>query len=216
VFCTEPGEPHTTSRPAAAASLQVLMIDEAVLREQLVELDFGRRDIHFSETVTRKAAPQLRRLNALLTASGMQLELQSAFVDLVATMAQQLLADAPKVSLTKDDLGALADDMRDLVHARVEEGTSLSLDELAAAANLSRFRALRVFKRRHGVPPHTYELCLRLSRARELIKAGTSVAAAAMESGFADQSHLTRHFRSFYGYTPGKHGRGTTRVSRAR
>jgi AraC-like DNA-binding protein len=208
VFCTEPGEPHTTSRPAAAAGLQVLMIDEAVLREQLVELDFRGRDVHFSEAVTRKAAPQLRSLNMVMSAGGTQLELQSAFVELVATVAQELLADRPPCPVTKDDLGGLADDMRDLVHARVDEGTTLSLDELATAANLSRFRALRAFKRRHGVPPHTYELCLRLSRARELIKAGTSVVTAAMESGFADQSHLTRHFRNFYGYTPAQHGRG--------
>jgi AraC-like DNA-binding protein len=37
-----------------------------------------------------------------------------------------------------------------------------------------------------------------------------------MESGFADQSHLTRHFRSFYGYTPAKHAADAAKASRAR
>jgi transcriptional regulator GlxA family with amidase domain len=106
--------------------------------------------------------------------------------------------------------------MRDLLHATVDEGASLSLEELSAAANLGKFRALRAFKRRHGMPPHTYELCLRVSRARELLKLGMSAAAVALECGFADQSHLTRHFRRLHGLTPGKYGRAVATLCSVR
>jgi AraC-like DNA-binding protein len=204
VFCTEPGEAHATSRPAAAGALHVLMIEEAPLREQLAELDFHARDIRFTEIVTRQVAPELRRLARLLGAAGRTpLELQSGFVELVEAMSQHLItADAAHAA--KIDADDVADSMRDLLHAGVEDGVSLSLDELAAAAKLGKFRALRAFKRRHGIPPHTYELCLRLGRARALIKSGMSLAATAMECGFADQSHMTRHFRAFHGYTPAR------------
>ena len=206
VFCTEPGEAHSTSRPAAPGSLRVLTMEEAPLRKQLEELNVHTRHIHFAETVTCKAALQLRRLMSSFGAVGTSsLEIQSAFVDLVTVIAHQLLTDRPTRPAAVDDSSVLADQMRDLLHARVQEGASLSLDELAAAADLDRFRALRVFKRRHGMPPHTYELCLRLSRARDLLKAGMSVAATAVECGFADQSHMTRHFRRSFGMTPAKY-----------
>lgn len=208
VFCTEPGEAHTTSRPAVAGALRVLMIDEAPLREQLAELGFHARHIHFAETVTRKVAPQLKALMGLLGTPGpTPLELQSAFVDLASAVAPQLLVDGHTLPNSKDDCTELADDMRDLLHATVHEGASLTLDELASAAKLSKFRALRAFKRRHGIPPHTYELCLRLSRARDLLRTGKSVAATATECGFADQSHMTRHFSRYYGYPPGRYAR---------
>ena len=203
VFCTEPGEAHATSQPAAAGALQILMIDEAPLREQLAELEFHARDIRFAKAVTRQLAPELRRLAGLLSAPGpTPLELQSGFVDLVETMSRDLVPSG-RGQVAKD-AHDIADRMRDLLHARVEKGASVSLDELAAAAKMSKFRALRAFKRRHGIPPHTYELCLRVGRARMLIKSGMSLAHTAVECGFADQSHLTRHFRAIHGYTPAR------------
>ena len=44
----------------------------------------------------------------------------------------------------------------------------------------------------------------RLDRARSLLRAGHSLVDAALACGFADQSHLTRQFRSAYGLTPGR------------
>jgi AraC-like DNA-binding protein len=44
----------------------------------------------------------------------------------------------------------------------------------------------------------------RLNHARRMIEAGEPLAEAAAEAGFADQSHLNRHFRKAYGITPGR------------
>jgi AraC-like DNA-binding protein len=44
----------------------------------------------------------------------------------------------------------------------------------------------------------------RLSRARVLIRKGWSLAEAAAACGFADQSHMTRHFKNAYGLSPGR------------
>lgn len=43
----------------------------------------------------------------------------------------------------------------------------------------------------------------RIQLARELIRQGTPLASAALASGFADQSHLSRAFARSYGYSPG-------------
>jgi AraC-like DNA-binding protein len=39
--------------------------------------------------------------------------------------------------------------------------------------------------------------------ARRLLSRGVSPVVAAAEAGFADQAHLTRWFRRYYGVTPG-------------
>ena len=44
----------------------------------------------------------------------------------------------------------------------------------------------------------------RLERARQMIARGESLAGAALETGFADQAHFTRHFKRAYGITPGR------------
>ncbi|HEY0468097.1 MAG TPA: helix-turn-helix domain-containing protein, partial [Polyangiaceae bacterium] len=69
-------------------------------------------------------------------------------------------------------------------------------------AGLSRFEALRAFKKRYGLPPHAYQLCLRIGHARRLLLEGAPAAEVAARCGFADQSHFTRHFKRFNGVTP--------------
>jgi AraC-like DNA-binding protein len=78
-----------------------------------------------------------------------------------------------------------------------------TLAELAAEAGLSRFQLLRGFAAAFGLPPHAWLQQCRLSRARCLIAQGQSLAEAAAGAGFADQSHMTRAFVRFLGFTPG-------------
>ena len=73
-------------------------------------------------------------------------------------------------------------------------------------AGLSPFHFARQFKEATGHPPHDYLVRLRVDRARELIlRHGRdwTMATVAAESGFADQSHLARHFKRVLGVTPG-------------
>lgn len=80
-----------------------------------------------------------------------------------------------------------------------------SLDDLAAQARLSRFHLLRVFRRATGLPPHQYLLNLRVEQARVLLRRGAPPAQVAVSVGFADQSHLNRHFKRHVGSTPGRY-----------
>lgn len=88
---------------------------------------------------------------------------------------------------------------------RLADATELpTLAELAALVDLSRYQALRAFARCYGLPPYAWLLSLRAERARTRIRSGLSLSAAALECGFVDQSHMTRTFARFYGYTPGE------------
>lgn len=87
------------------------------------------------------------------------------------------------------------------INAHLNEAPSIAV--LAREACLSPFYFIRLFKQSTGLPPHRYVLKCRLLKAKELLSSGEfRVAEAAYETGFCDQSHLNRHFRKFFGFTP--------------
>jgi len=73
----------------------------------------------------------------------------------------------------------------------------------ARVAGLSPCHLNRVFRRALGLPPHAFQTQLRVVRAGALLRRGWPLAAVAAETGFADQSHLTRRFKTVVGVTPG-------------
>ena len=89
---------------------------------------------------------------------------------------------------------------------------NVPLAHLAAIAGIGTFRLLRAFRKVHGVPPHRYQLAQRIEHAKRLIRdqAGP-LAAIAFETGFADQSHLTRNFKRWAGVTPYAYARAVAR-----
>ena len=92
---------------------------------------------------------------------------------------------------------------RVLEHIDENFAKTLRLSTLAELAGLSLHRLITVFRRRMGMPPHQYLCRIRVQHVRRLLRQGLSAAAVAIESGFCDQSHLSRHFKRQYGVTPG-------------
>ena len=83
--------------------------------------------------------------------------------------------------------------------------TSVSLAELAALSGVSRFQLLRGFAREVGITPHAYLVQRRVRMARQLLAEGLTPVQAAMQAGFADQSHMTRAFVRQVGITPSRY-----------
>jgi AraC family transcriptional regulator len=79
----------------------------------------------------------------------------------------------------------------------------VSLDAIAAAANLSTFRFARGFRKATGQPPHQYVIGRRLERAKELLRATEEeIGEVARRVGFASQSHFTAVFSRRCGLPP--------------
>jgi len=89
-------------------------------------------------------------------------------------------------------------------YLRAHWDRSVSLSELSRAAGLSPFHLHRSFSRSVGLPPHAFQLQLRVDRAKTLLARGLDIASVAQRTGFADQSHFTRVFRRSVGITPGR------------
>lgn len=79
--------------------------------------------------------------------------------------------------------------------------------DLERVSDLDRFSLARAFRRSFGSAPHRYLVARRVTAARNLIAAGAPLAEIAGACGFADQSHLNRHFKAHFGMTPGRYGR---------
>ena len=119
-----------------------------------------------------------------------------------------LLHHAPSTLGRTAPRPARADCGRALAQARERLAQALvppSLAEMAREAAMSRTQFLRAFAAAFGLPPHAWAQQQRLARAEALLAQGAVLADAAAASGFADQSHMTRAFRRFRGYTPGQY-----------
>jgi AraC family transcriptional regulator len=86
---------------------------------------------------------------------------------------------------------------------------AISVDDLAAAANVDRFYLRRVFRATTGTTPYKYVLQRRIDRAVRLLGSPSlGLAEIAFSTGFSSQSHFTTVFRHTKGVTP-KVYRGT-------
>lgn len=80
---------------------------------------------------------------------------------------------------------------------------ALDVDDLAAAAGLSRAHFSRAFRRAFGVSPHAYLLTRRLERAATLLRTTDhSVADICFSVGLASLGSFTTSFKRTYGLTP--------------
>jgi AraC family transcriptional regulator len=78
-----------------------------------------------------------------------------------------------------------------------------ALSELAAAAGLSRFQFLRVFRTLTGVTPHQFILRTRLrAAAARIADDDTTIIDVALDAGFGDLSNFNHAFRAEFGVTP--------------
>lgn len=129
------------------------------------------------------------------------------FLDgIAAALASHLIryysADAP---LTANSLGGMAPSTLRrciaLMEARLDG--DLALDELAREAGLSPSHFIRSFRESTGKTPYQFLLERRVQRAQSLMRnRRASLAEIAISSGFANQHHMARIFRSFAGVTP--------------
>jgi AraC family transcriptional regulator, chemosensory pili system protein ChpD len=87
---------------------------------------------------------------------------------------------------------------------RAECDSRPALSDLSEEAGMSPEHLCRRFKAQFGLTPFQHLIAARVERSRDLLRAGHSIAAAAVAAGFADQSHMTRWFHRVYGITPGR------------
>ncbi|PHI95136.1 hypothetical protein BG621_07970 [Parasaccharibacter apium] len=93
----------------------------------------------------------------------------------------------------------------------MQDGTPLhSIQTLAREAGMSREAYSRRFQRQYGVTPQAFRLLCQLNEAKAQLRTGINNVQAAMNTGFADQSHMGRLFHRTFGTTPGRYRQDPT------
>jgi AraC-like DNA-binding protein len=180
----------------AGFAYRIIYIDPA-----LVQAALGGRALPFvaEPVVDRSGLPE----ECAADIWGFDSELDDmARTELVVAVARLLLVASSKSAARS---GVLALDrlsrVRDAIAASpMERHTTDALEDLCG---LDRWTLARQFRAAFGTSPSRYRTMRQLDRVRRMLKSGASLAEASIDAGFADQSHMSRHFKKAYGLTPG-------------
>jgi AraC-like DNA-binding protein len=160
-----------------------------------------RRLLRFGSVVTH-APPITDGVRALWNAvvdDVAPIEQQSRLASLMAAVLELAAREPPRPPILSPAVART----REALHERFAE--DVPLEQLAALAGMSKCHLVHLFHKEVGLPPHAYQIQLRVARARVLVTAGVPLAEVATMTGFADQSHLTRLFKRVVGLPPGQY-----------
>jgi AraC-like DNA-binding protein len=203
-----PNEPHAgRALGENGCGYALIYVTDERVRERAAVLGLGAPDLPRLAIKDRDLVAQLARLvgDGLNILPGeqapvMDMEVRlSAFLD--ALIRRHASTAMPKRDIVPVFPGARFRRARDFLHDHRDR--AVSLGELADEAALSPYHFCRQFGEVYGLTPHRYHLMLRLNQAKFLIAEGVDLAQAAQMTGFADQSHLGRHFKRCFGFSPG-------------
>lgn len=198
VITVNPGEVHDgLPIDAAGRSWSMLYFDPEALQHIVEGLDRTNREFEFHDPVVDRGDLS-RRFVQLYGAMIGGREYAVAAEETALLLADWLVPSRGPGAV--QGIPEISRARRRIDHSPAEPVT---LAELAGLCGLSRFQFLRAFARATGLTPHAYTLQRRLELARRLILQGVPLAEAAADSGFFDQSHLTRNFARILGATPG-------------
>jgi AraC-like DNA-binding protein len=196
----EPGEVHRNPTTPPPCDFSVLQINPDLVNAVATETGVGSNP-HFREAACGdpRAYRAFFRLHVAFAKQASLLHRQSLLVNCIGALVSAHCEKNPRPFAHPGRYRLQW--AREFLEQNLAE--NVALDDLANISGLSRYHFLRAFTREFGLPPHAYQICLRTERVRVMLKAGVPL--HSIEAGFADQSHLIRHFKRALGVTPGQY-----------
>jgi AraC-like DNA-binding protein len=173
----------------------------AYVEPAVVQAALGGRPLPFVAEPVRDPSPATAGLVGLLE------DIDEPLDELAAASAAAAVADALAAAAGRPEEGGTVDTTAVAAvreHLAAHPAAETRAADLERIAGLDRWTVARQFRRAFGTSPDRYRRMRRLAAARDAIAAGEPLAAVAAGTGFADQSHMTRHFTRAYGLTPGR------------
>ena len=206
-------------RTSAAGQVMVIHPDEAHDGHATVDAGFAYRMLYVdpaSVTAALGGAPPPFVRDVVADDPALGCLLREAFAhfpqalepiavdSIVARLAELLSARSDSTALRAPAKTAYRAAARARDFLQAEAPRIVDSEELENVSGLDRFALSRHFRAAFATSPHRFQVGQRLIKAQALIAAGMPLSETAAATGFADQSHLTRHFSARFGLTPGR------------
>jgi len=202
IVVINPGQVHWGGAVDGARYSYRIMYPSGAMMAQATLEEMGVPYFRHGKVYDLNLAQRLLNLITLLENDPITLVQESY---LVAVLTDLMTRHAETTCRFRDPVSHSMQQVRDYIEAYYAQ--NLSLSELAALVGVKPLRLLRNFRKEIGLPPHAYLLQVRIEQARRMLLDGKAIADVALDTGFADQSHFTRHFKRSVGVTPGQYRR---------
>ena len=205
-----PGEVHTGEAASTDGwTYRNIYVETSLIDQFAEQLNWRPKGLpHFPKSVEDcEAWSLLNQAFRAAESSETQLEIHSLLLVAIRLLFERYGDRQPPERRVAKDSHAIAK-ARDYIQQRYSD--EISLEELGRISQLSPCYLIRSFRNRFGMPPHAYQLQIRLHRAKVDLERGMPITAIALKHGFYDQSHFHRHFRRTFGVTPGAYRVGNS------
>lgn len=200
---TQPGEAHHAhSASHRDCTFRGLRVSADLLQQVAIEVAGRKIKMPFFPVPLvhdRNLNTQIVQVHQVLEQSTSQLEQQSFIQDFLAQLIVRCAEDPPCLAKLGEERQPI-----NRVQTYIEDhyNREISLEQLAQIANLSSFHLNRSFRKTVGMPPHAYQIQVRILQAKRLLREEWSINKVAAETGFASQSHFGSHFKRLVCVTP--------------
>lgn len=207
LFVVEPGEVHANTACAEGCSFRSVyvppsLVGAAARQAFAVGALPSFSTFPITDCATIRSFLQLyRAMDRARDCAGSRLQRDSLLLCFLAELIRQH-ARPPGVELAAGRECVAVRTAKEFLDEHYDD--AVSLDDLARLTRLSPFHLHRTFSRETGIPPHAYQVQVRIARAKVLLQKNGSLSDVALKTGFADQSHFTRHFKRLVGVTPAR------------
>ncbi len=206
ILVLNPGEVHGGGPAQGAIWRYRAFYLPSVLLQRVAQEVFGidRGLPQFAEDVISDpfVREMLLQAHAALGESSSIMERESRLLDALASLVvRHSVNKQPPHRIGTEHLAV----KRAIEFLEITPNENISLEQLAQEVGLSPFHLCRVFHQATGLSPHAYQTLLRVRLAKTLLAKGHQISQVAVDAGFFDQAHLTRHFKRIFGVSPGKY-----------
>jgi AraC family transcriptional regulator len=189
------------------ASIVIVMIDEIVSGRQSIDLQRLAPRTDFDDPMLRTLMLRFQAIldDPTLDVPGYAETLAEILTfELTRVTGDRRTSQSNQSGLTTSQIRLVTEYMDSHLNEKV------TVSELSALVDLTRFHFIRAFKQAAGVPPHQYMIRRRVDRATELLaeQPHASIAEVADLTGFGTPIQMTRAFRRVVGTTPSAIRRG--------
>lgn len=195
-----PKENHTCeSSDGQPLDYRCLNIKPEVMKKLVLEITGESYMPQFTQTViySSKEVVSIRELHAMIMEKYSEFEKEESFYFLIEYLLKKYTGRAETKNIKVSTEVKKACDYIDKNY-----DSQISLEDLCNVSGLKKYTLLRNFTKQCGVTPYQYLETIRISHAKKLLQYGIEPIEAAIQTGFSDQSHFTRFFKSFIGITP--------------